>query len=85
MIEQALGYKPKNKIKFLTNFFITPSSVDNTSYITCFSCGKIGQKAFVCNTRKLNGKIVKRIWIPKGTIATNPKGSKKTWVPKTVI
>ena len=81
----GLGYKPNNKPKFIKNFFTASLSTSSTSHITCFSCGRVGHKIFICNIRKLNGKIIKKIQILKGIMTANPKGSKKIWVPKKVI
>ena len=76
-----LDYKPNNKQKLLKNFSTSPSTY-STSHITCFSNGRRGHKAFACNSRKTNGKTIKKIWVTKETIVTNPKRSKKTWIPK---
>ena len=80
----GLGYKPKNKQKLLSNFFVKAgeSKIKNT---TCFCCGKIGHKANVCDHRKVEAKRKnKKVWVPKGTNITNHEGPKKTWVPKIV-
>ena len=74
----SLSYKPKNKQKFLTNFFTASSSVGSTSHITCSSYGRVRHKAYICNTKKFNRKIIKKIWIPKATMTANPKKPKKT-------
>ena len=52
------------------------------SNITCFKCGKIGHKAYTCLSNKPIDTNIKKIWISKGTIVTNSKGPKLTWVPK---
>ncbi len=80
----GLGYKPKNKQKLLSNFFVKAGE-SKTKKITCFCCGTLGHKANVCDYRKGKTKRkIKRIWISKGTNTTNHEGSKKTWVPKTI-
>ena len=71
----GLGYKSQKKQKFFKNFFVLASTT-----ITCFCYEKSRHKAYNCLHRKSN--ILKKIWIPKETIVTNPKGSKMTWVPK---
>ncbi|MDM1786908.1 hypothetical protein, partial [Acinetobacter bereziniae] len=65
------------------NLYPVPTTSHLTSHVTCFKCRDIGHKAYECTERKTDNKIIKRIWIPKGTLATNPKGPKKAWVPKT--
>ena len=55
-----IGYKPNNKQKFFKSFFISISSYA-TLQITCFCCGRIGHKAHICNFRKSDGKLVKKI------------------------
>ena len=71
----GLGFKPHNQQKLYKNFFIPASS-----NITCYACDKLGHKSYICNKRKLN--TFEKIWVPKGTNLTNPKGPKMTWVPK---
>ena len=39
-------------------------------------------KSYSCDFKKLNGSMIKTVWIPKRTIRTNLKGSKMTWTPK---
>ena len=71
----GLGYKSKQKQNYFKNFFIPVSSI-----IACVCCDKFGHKAYHCLYR--NSNSLKKVWISKGTILTNPKGSKMTWVPK---
>ena len=59
---------------------ITIFKKDIGSRLKCFKCGKLGHKSFDCNIKKTTKS--KKIWVPKGTTATNLKGPKKTWVPK---
>ena len=65
----------------MKNLFVkalsTPSS--NVSY---YYCSKIDHKAYAYDFKKLNGKIIKMIWVPIEIVSTNPKGSKMTWVLK---
>ena len=49
------------------------SSFHATRRITCFYCDKLGYKAYSYKFKKLNGKLVKQVWIPKETLVTNPK------------
>ena len=71
----GLGFKTQRKQKFFKNFFVPAS----TSF-SCYCCGMIGHKAYQCVHRKINN--FNKVWVPKGTTTTNPKGSKMTWVPK---
>ena len=57
----GLCYKPNNKQKLLKNFFSASPSTYSTTHITYFSCGRIGHKAFACNSKKTNDKIIKKI------------------------
>ena len=80
----GLGYKPKNKQKLLSNFFVKAGE-SKIKKITCFCCGTVGHKATVCDYRKGKTKRkIKRVWVPKGTNMTNHEGPKKTWVPKII-
>ena len=78
----GLGFKPNTKQRFLKNFF-TPAST-SFNHASCFRCGKIGHKAYACKSRVSNAKSVRKIWVHKGTNATNLQGPKKAWIPKTV-
>ncbi|GLT45205.1 hypothetical protein SLA2020_190540 [Shorea laevis] len=51
--------------------------------VTCYCCGEKGHYAYACPLKRLiaQGKV-KQIWVPKGTIRTNPQGPKQIWVPK---
>ena len=70
-----LGYKTRKKQKYFKNFFIPASSS-----ITCYSCGRLGHKSYQCLHK--NSSSFGKVWVPKGTTSTNPKGPKMTWVPK---
>ena len=76
----GLGYKPLKKQKFLKDIYVSYSSNKSTN-ITCFKYGRIEHKSYSCFINKYAN--TKNIWVPKGTILTNLKGSKKAWVPKT--
>ena len=56
--------------------------MNKLSNITYFKCGKVGLKAYAYLSNKFVSTNVKKIWVPKGTIVTNSKGSKLAWVPK---
>ena len=51
--------------------------------VTYFKCDKLEHKAYACLSSE--SENVKKVWVPKGTIVTNPKGSKKDWVPKVKV
>ena len=76
-----LGYNPLKKQKFQKNIFIN-SSCNKFLNITYFKCGKVGHKSYSYFFNKSENSNVKKIWVPKGTIMTNLKGPKKTWIPK---
>ena len=56
--------------------------MNKLSNIIYFKCGKIGHKAYACLSNKFVSTNIKKIWISKETIVTNPKGPKLAWVPK---
>ncbi len=82
----GLGYRTNTKQKFLKNIFVKAKNEN----VTCYCCNKIGHRAYECNFRKSsqnkssnNQKIkFKKVWVPKGTWSTNPKGPNLVWVPK---
>ncbi|GAV77757.1 zf-CCHC domain-containing protein, partial [Cephalotus follicularis] len=58
--------------------------------VSCNNCGKDGHTSTSCFYKEnilndLNFSRVKKSWVPKGTILTNPKGPKVCWVPQTSI
>ena len=77
-----LGYNPLKKQKFLKNIYVNSLS-NKSSNISCFKYGRVGHKSYTCFSNKSANSNIKKIWVPKGTIMTNQKGPKKTWVPKT--
>ena len=79
--KDGLDYNPLKKQKFLKNIFVNSSS-NKFSNITCFKYDKVGHKSYIYFSRKSENSNVRKIWVPKGTIVTNPKGSKLAWVPK---
>lgn len=66
-----LGFKSQNKQKFLKNFFVKASSTP--SNITYFYYKNVGHKVYTCDFRKMNKNKIKILWVPNGTIFTNPK------------
>ena len=76
-----LGFRSNYKRKIVENLY-KKSSYKN---LTCFYCGRLGQKVYTCNLRttsNINKK--KTIWIVKGSILTNHEEPKKAWVRKHV-
>ncbi|GAV73700.1 hypothetical protein CFOL_v3_17183 [Cephalotus follicularis] len=56
--------------------------------VSCNICGNNGHTSTSCFYKQnvlndLNFFRIKRSWVPKGTILTNPKGPKVCWVPQT--
>ncbi|GAV59394.1 zf-CCHC domain-containing protein/UBN2 domain-containing protein [Cephalotus follicularis] len=56
--------------------------------VSCNICGNNGHTSTSCFYKQnvlndLNFCRIKRSWVPKGTILTNPKGPKVCWVPQT--
>ena len=80
----GLGYNTLRKQKSFKNIFINEST-KNLSNISYLRCGMVGHKAYTCSSNKFNGRKVKKIWVPKEIIMTNPKGPKLAWVPKVKI
>ena len=63
-----LGYRSYSKQKLACNL-CTKSSKEN---LTCFCCGKLGHKAYMCNLRKdSNSSRSRIIWIIKDSATTN--------------
>ena len=56
--------------------------MNKLSKIIYFKCGKIGHKAYACLSNKFVSTNVKKIWVPKRFIVSNPKKFKLAWVPK---
>ncbi|GAV75757.1 hypothetical protein CFOL_v3_19233 [Cephalotus follicularis] len=73
----GLGYEEMNNVKHFNNFFVEKVEPK----ISCNYCGKLGHISTSCFHRKNIGKT-KKVWVPKGTILTNPQGPKFIWVPK---
>ena len=80
-LKVGLGFNPNNKQKFLKNFF-TSSYSNATINITYFYYGRVRHKTYLCNFRKLNGRLVRKVQGPKKILVINPKGSKKASIPK---
>ena len=77
----GLGYKSEKQQKFHKNFY-TSTQKYNSSFITCFYCGRKGHGTSTCYFRR-NCNNVKMIWVPKGSVInTNTQGPNKVWVPK---
>ena len=77
----GIGYKPKKQQKFHKNFFASTQKY-NSSFITCFYCGRKGHGTSTCYLKK-NYNNIKMIWVPKGSsVYTNTQGPNKVWVPK---
>ena len=77
-----LGYNPNKNQKYLKN--MVSKRIIFVSKIICYKLDKVKRKNTECNTIHIsqNDKI-KKMWIAKKNIfVTNPKGSKKTRVPK---
>ena len=73
----GLGFKPKKEQKLFKNFFVKASS-NSSLNVTYFCCEKMGHKSNSYDFRKSNGSMVRKVWVSKGTIRTNPKGLKMT-------
>ena len=80
-----LGFNTLSKQWFLKNTFV--KAIHKKHSITYFKCNKFGHKAINCNLNNFKNvkyeKIkIKQMWLSKGTIQANPKGSKLVWIPK---
>ena len=73
-------YNSNKKQKFLKNLYTHSTSSYSSSNITCFCCSKLGHKAYACNSRQINENLVKKVWVPKGTINANPKRTQEDFV-----
>ena len=78
----GIGYNSHLKKKPVLN--ATTINSFQKPKVICFHCKKSGHKSFACNQSLKKKHKVKKIWVPKGTMIPNPKGPKKTWVPKSI-
>ncbi|GKU88706.1 hypothetical protein SLEP1_g2935 [Rubroshorea leprosula] len=78
----GIGFDYSKKQKTFKITFVRASQSYHVN-VTCYCCGANGHFAFVCPLKRLiaQGKV-KQIWVPKGTLSTNPHGPKQIWVPK---
>ena len=74
----GIEYNPFKKRKLSKNRFETP--VEKTK-ITSFYCRKKDHLASQCFSMQ-KYYVVKKAWVPKGPLKTNPKGPKIIWIPK---
>ncbi|GAV87976.1 hypothetical protein CFOL_v3_31400 [Cephalotus follicularis] len=63
----GLGYEEMNNVKHFNNFFVKKVEPK----ISCNYCGRLRHISTSCFLRKNIGKT-KKVWVPKGTILTNP-------------
>lgn len=72
------GYNPfKNKKVFKNQL----NASFRRTEIRCFYCQKKGHKADQCFLMN-KSQMIKKIFVPKGTLNTNPQGPNMMWVPK---
>ncbi|GKV42183.1 hypothetical protein SLEP1_g49620 [Rubroshorea leprosula] len=78
----GIGFDYSKRQKTFKNSFVRASQSSHPN-VTCYCCGANGHFAYVCPLKRLiaQGKV-KQIWVPKGTLSTNPHGPKQIWVPK---
>ncbi|GLT28089.1 hypothetical protein SLA2020_030450 [Shorea laevis] len=78
----GIGFDYFKKQKTFKTSFVRASQSSHPK-VTCYCCGEKGHYAYACPLKRLiaQGKV-KQIWVPKGTIRTNPQGPKQIWVPK---
>ncbi|GAV70461.1 hypothetical protein CFOL_v3_13959, partial [Cephalotus follicularis] len=94
----GLGYDEMNNVKHYQNFFDTKNKIEKekiekdfvkkkNSNVSCNYCGKHGHisSSCFCKSRFLSSSKIRfrKVWVPKRTIITNPKGPKTFWVPQT--
>ncbi|GAV86627.1 hypothetical protein CFOL_v3_30054 [Cephalotus follicularis] len=95
----GLGYDEMNNVKHYQNFFERKKKIDKDKLIKeiikkkntnvcCYYCERNGHISVSCFYKKntlSSSKMVriKKIWVPKGTTVTHPKGAKTCWVPQT--
>ncbi|GAV77643.1 hypothetical protein CFOL_v3_21114 [Cephalotus follicularis] len=77
--KSGLSYEEMNNVKHFNNFFVKKIEPK----IVCNYFGKLGHISNSCSLKKNLGIVkTRRIWVLKGTFATNLQGPKFTWVPK---
>ncbi|GAV71510.1 hypothetical protein CFOL_v3_15004 [Cephalotus follicularis] len=64
----GLDYEEMNNVKHFNNFIVKKVEPK----ISCNYCGRLGHIFTSCFHRKNIGKT-KKVWVPKGTILTNPQ------------
>ena len=81
----GLGYNPNKNQKYLRNMvFKQIIFTPKTAYYMLDKINKIYTKYNSMDMHISHNCIIKKVWVLKEKkIMTNPKGSKKTWVPKT--
>ncbi|GAV77381.1 hypothetical protein CFOL_v3_20852 [Cephalotus follicularis] len=93
----GLGYDEMNKVKHYQNFFDRKKKIEKeeiekdfikkkNSFVSCGKNGHISLSCFYKSHFMSRSKLkIKKVWVPKGTIITNPPGPKVTWGPKSSI
>ena len=77
----GIGYKHEKQQKFHKKFLASTQKY-NSSFITCFYCGRKRHGTSTCYLKK-NYNNIKMIWVPKeSSVYTNTQGPNKVWVPK---
>ncbi|GAV58531.1 hypothetical protein CFOL_v3_02064 [Cephalotus follicularis] len=94
----GLGYDEMKNVKHYQNFFDRKNKIEKEKIekyfvkkkilnVSCNYCGKHGHISSSCFYKShflSRSKIrFRKVWVPKGTIMTNPKGPKTCWVPQT--
>ena len=81
----GLGYNPNKNQKYLKNMF--SKWIIFTPKIAYYKLDKVNKIYVEYNSMDMHishNCTIKKMWVPKEKIlVTNPKGPKKTWIPKT--
>ena len=81
--KNGLGYNRIEKETHFKNFFMTQNKSFDTSSI-CTNCHKLGHTFHTCSLKTITfrGKLVRRIWIPKGISTSQDETTKLKWITK---
>ena len=81
--KDGLGYDGSVKETHFKNFFYKTNDSHEASS-TCTYCYRLGHSMQFCPLKVITfkGKLVKSVWIPKGTITSLNEDAKKKWIPK---
>ncbi|XVF82544.1 hypothetical protein PTKIN_Ptkin16aG0058400 [Pterospermum kingtungense] len=78
--KDGLGYNHEKKETHFKNFFVNAN--DSSSIYA--HCNKLGPFVLTCSSKKVTyrGKLIRKVWIPKGISTSENEEAKMKWIPK---